>query len=497
MLDRLRAAVASHWVRAFLALALVVIAPAGLVWLSAPYEYTVAWRLGRDLERAHAEIDAALDARSGRDAFERIARRYAARVRVHVPSRGVIQDHDFSLGGSLEDLYGELGFTAQDRAAIQDYDDELGPLPQRREVREALADAAPRQGCELGAGRRLLVCHDVRLHQTPQGRGVLVHAQATSPRSIRSLYTSRYQLLALATQVAVVALLLGGWLGVRIVRPMNVLRRQVHERTRAPVSTEPVDVPSGRDEAAALARSFNELLEALEDGRQANLGFMADVAHELKNPIAAVRACAERLERGEPIDEARAARMGRAMRSASERMHQMIDQFLALARAEAGLHDERRERFDLAELVGRLVAIFEADERYRRVRFGVEVAPAQVIGAPVHLETAARNLLENAASLVDPEGGRVWVRVGERGGEEVFLEVEDDGPGISAEELPRIFERFYTRRVDDSGTGLGLAMTRAIVRAHGGRIEVDSELGEGTTIRVGLPRAPEEGEVRS
>lgn len=489
--QRLKLFFASLQLRAIVALIGVVVAPLVFVWLSEPFEVTVTYRMQRDLERALSESSRALA--TGELPASRlapIAERYGVRLRVFDSSTAeLVLDEDHSIDQTLVSQYATLGLTATQRARLERYDEFLGPLIARRSVLDTLVERERSGSCELSDDKILMVCDLAMIGQIAPGREAVIHAQALTPRAISSLYESRYQLLKLALQVSIIAVLMGVWLGWRIIRPVNHLREQVVERTIAPVSTEPVDVPPKRDEVAQLAGAFNELLFAIEDSRQVNASFMADVAHEIKNPIAAVRACAESLGRGQPVDEKRAARMARALKTSSERMDALISRFLELARAEAGLPGEQRDMVRIDRLVEGVLDSLSVDERYQRVDFQLESEPAVVLAASVHIESVARNLIDNAASLVG-EGGWVKIVITSLRGD-VVLTVEDNGPGIKPEDLPKIFDRFFTRRADKTGTGLGLAMTRAIVNAHQGAITVRSELGEGTVFTVRLPLAPE------
>ena len=283
--------------RAILALAVVVVAPLVFVWLSEPYEVGLAYRIQLELDRAAKEGAQAID---DVDRLRAIARRNAVRLRVIDKSGDVLQDIDYSLEQALVDRYVTVGLSESQREELSRYDDELLPLTERLSVRDMLdgeqAERASFQApghCTLSGDRILLICDVARWADASGARGtqeVMIHVQSISPRAIRSLYDARYQLLVLAIQVSVVAMIMGIWLGFRVVRPVNLLREQVRERSAPPVSTRPIQVHTQRDELAELAYAFNDLLQAIEESRQTNLAFMADVAHEIKNPIAAVRA---------------------------------------------------------------------------------------------------------------------------------------------------------------------------------------------------------------
>lgn len=480
--------------RAMIVLIGVVITPLLFVWMSKPYELTISYRMQLIMEEARADVlsferSAPLDKRALDAHIKAIAERHGLRIRLLDARHQVWSDHDYTVNNDWHDSFGALGFTQEQIARLKAYDESLPLIQARAEVIEASAGRSAR-GCTHSQQNKLLVCTMASQLEVGEGKlrpeqPLLLHTQAASPRAIRSLYDVRHQLLKLAGQVMVVALLLGLWLGWRMVSPLRVLRRQVIDRLGPPVSTKPVDV-IGKDEVTDVAQAFNQLLAAIEAQRQANLGFMADVAHEIKNPVAAIRACSENMSKTPQIDEQRAARYARILRSSSERLDVLVSRFLELARAEAGLESEARVQIEIGVMIERIMESFGADERYQGVRFEVDIEPLTYVGAPGPLETAVRNLVDNAASFALAREPLVSVSLKAHKGHHVLM-VEDKGPGIPPEDLDRIFDRFFTRRDDDQGTGLGLAMTRAVITAHGGELAVRSTLGEGTCFTIVLP----------
>lgn len=494
MIEQLARRLGSLRFRAIIVLVGVVVAPLFFVWLSKPYELTISYRMQLIMEEARAEVlalspevvrdDAALDAQ-----IKAIALRHGLRLRLLDPQARVLADHDYTVNNDWHDSFGAIGFTEEQIARLKAYDGSLPAISSRAEVLEAQQGRSAR-GCTHSQQNKLLVC--MMASRLERGEGAIsaagikiLHTQAASPRAIRSLYDVRHQLLKLTGQVLLVVLLLGLWLGWRMVSPLRLLRKDVIARVGPPVSTRPVEV-IGKDEVSDVAQAFNQLLSAIEAQRQANLGFMADVAHEIKNPVAAIRACAEGMASGRAIDEQRAERYARILKSSSDRLDILVTQFLELARAEAGLEAAPREPLELDTLISRILATFSADERYLAVQFEAQLDATSFVGAAHPLETALRNLIDNAASFAVAHGQRVSVRL-TRAEHATIIEVEDSGPGIAPEDLGRIFDRFFTRRANDQGTGLGLAMTRAIINAHAGTIHVRSTLGQGTCFTIELP----------
>ena len=337
--------------------------------------------------------------------------------------------------------------------------------------------------CALQAERRLLVCSAAVVVDV-DGAPVLLHSIESSRRAVRALYDLRYQLLKLLLLSLPAALILSVWLGWRMVRPLERLRRQVQTRAREP-DPGPVDVDRA-DEFGDLALAFNELLVRLRDRRRLSAELIADLAHEFKNPVAAVRAAAEQLEG--PVDAARVARLASLIGDSAGRLDALVTEFLALARAEAGLEGDVREDVDVNALLVGLAARSQADPRAGAVVVDVTGPSVLVRAVPVQLERALRNLVENAVSFAGAEGraGKVVVRV-TPAPDGVTIDVVDDGPGISADDLPRVFERYFTTRAMKHGTGLGLALAAAIVQAHGGTLTATSTAGQGATFSVRLP----------
>jgi two-component system sensor histidine kinase ChvG len=297
----------------------------------------------------------------------------------------------------------------------------------------------------------------------------------------------RHHLLRLALLTTPVALTLAFYMGRRLVRPIEHLRRQALEKAAAQSPRTVLDAER-RDEVGVLADAFNVLLLALEKKRVDHQAFVADLVHEFKNPVAAVRACADTLVSG-PLDEERAARIARVLHDSTGKLDQLVTHVLELARAEAGMPNEERSRVDVRALTSALVERFRDDARYagRRFLFEAPEEPSIVLGVPHRLDALFRELVDNGASFAG-EDGIVRVSVASSGGE-VRIVVSDDGPGISADDLSKVFERFFTRRQGERrGTGLGLALVRAVTEAHGGTVIASSRPGEGASFEVRLPR---------
>jgi signal transduction histidine kinase len=249
--------------------------------------------------------------------------------------------------------------------------------------------------------------------------------------------------------------------------------------------------------AGRLEESVNLVRRDRDRGRE----FLADVSHELRTPITAMRMNTEILQgpAGESADTR--AEFLELSRSQLERLDWMAQNLLELSKLESGLLELDLSPDDLRTTVESAVEATELVARRRGVNLIRELpeAPLQIHHDPPRIGQVVGNLVGNALKFT-PRGGtvRVSLRPHPEGAE---LEVADDGAGIEVSELPHIFERFYrgtnANEVRSSGSGLGLAIVKSIIEMHGGRIEVTSQLGVGTTFRVILPRDPGSSSVRA
>lgn len=417
-------------------------------------------------------------------AVEAVARRHRVRLRLLDEQGHVFEDYDYDSGRDLSERAGGIVLRPDGDHAALALDDWLGSVGSRPEFRTALEHGSA-DGCEDLPEASAVVCYAARTKALAHGKRI-VHVQDGSERPVSALYELRFQLGRLTLVVLPFALLLAVWVGRRVVGPLEALRDQVLHKVRETRPKADLKAPDNA-ETEQLAQAFNTLLERLEARRIANEAFVADLVHEFKNPVATIRACGESLE-SSTVNPERAERLARLLHESSTRLDTLVSQFLELARAEAGMLEEAWEELDLAALTRARVARARDDERWASLRFEVEASePARVRAVAERLETVLDNLLANAASFAGA-GGTVHVIVDVTPDRAKVL-VSDDGPGIAPEDVPHVFERFFTTRRHDKGTGLGLALVRAVVEGHGGSVAVSSRPGHGATFSATFPRA--------
>ena len=323
-----------------------------------------------------------------------------------------------------------------------------------------------------------------------QIRGHEVRLELSAPLHdyYETLGVLRSVMIGVSPVVLALAVLGGGWLARRSLLPVDELTREARAIDEKDLQTR-LSVPSTGDELQRLAETLNDLLSRIENSVRSVIRFTGDAAHELRTPVAVIRASTEVALRQERSAEAYRETLEAIQR---ETLHvtNLLEQLLMLARGDAGALQLEFDALPIGSLLR--LSLESAAPLAESKEIPLESAlPGQdsLVWAD---ETATRRLLliliENAVKYT-PAGGRVKVRL-EVGVDECRIEVEDTGPGISAEALPQVFDRFYRAAPDRDrldGAGLGLAIARTIAQAHGGRLEAQSHNGSGTVFRLTLP----------
>ncbi|MFG3604299.1 sensor histidine kinase [Micromonospora chersina] len=367
----------------------------------------------------------------------------------------------------------------------------LDPSGRVEAASAALGDAAPlsplrpRPG-QLLREQRLLPFADEDPYRIA-AEGVATAAGARTvlvAQSLRPVNESTEAVAAiLAAGLAPMLLVVGAavfWFVGRSLRPVEAIRRRVAGITARDLHAR-VPVPAARDEVAALAETMNRMLERLETAASSQRRFVADASHELRSPLATLRAGLDRLALTPPPDGHHD--LVELLRRETSRLGDLVADLLLLARIDERGATGRRDDVDLDDLAYTERDRLAAHRPDLTVR--AHLTPVRVAGDAHDLGRALRNLTDNAARHARTQV-TLRVSVSDRWG---CVEVTDDGPGVPDADRERIFDRFV--RLDDSrtrpegGTGLGLAITRQVVTAHGGHVQVLP--GPGMTVRILLP----------
>ncbi|MCA1735573.1 MAG: HAMP domain-containing histidine kinase [Actinobacteria bacterium] len=313
--------------------------------------------------------------------------------------------------------------------------------------------------------------------------GAVLHVGTTFDVVAESVLVLTGTLSVAIPAVLVVVGVLVWWLVGRTLRPVEAIRSEVATIGKSDLHRR-VPQPPHEDEIGRLAHTMNEMLERVEEAMVRQQRFVADASHELRSPLARLRAEIEVRLLGTDSDERD------ELESLLEEvvgLQRMVEDLLDLARADSA-HDLRRsEPVDLDDLVFREAENLKMDSGVLIDVAGVSAA--QVQGDPLQLTRAIRNLCDNARRHAK---AKVTITLGERSGRAI-LTVGDDGPGIPPEQADSVFERFG--RLDGSrsraggGTGLGLAITREIIEAHDGTVHIDPDRRPGALFVVSLPLA--------
>jgi two-component system OmpR family sensor kinase len=312
-----------------------------------------------------------------------------------------------------------------------------------------------------------------------------------------ALLATRRVLGIVSISLLLLAAVGGAFLARTALRPIQAITETARRITQAQDLSQRIPVSVPNDELGRLTETINGMLARLEDLFKAQQRIVADVSHELRTPLTTIQGNLDLLRRGAADDPATRSSMLRAIAEETARMRRLVNDLLLLAQADAGLKLQRKP----VEMDTLLLEVYRQAQIMAQgltVRLGAE-DQALVSGDADRLRQLLLNLVDNALKHTPAASGQVtltlrrsagWVQVG----------VEDNGAGIPPEDLPHIFERFY--RADPSrsrpgGSGLGLAIAKWVAEAHGGRIEVESQVGQGSTFTLWLPELVVPGQSAS
>ncbi len=328
-----------------------------------------------------------------------------------------------------------------------------------------------------------------------QDVGTLLNVRPASavldPQAETFLSRVRMSLVWAALGAVVLSLVLGVLLSRLLTAPLARLTGAAQAIAGGDLSQR-VAVRSG-DEIGELGKAFNEMAESLDRAEDLRKNLIADISHELRTPLTVVQGDLQAILDGVyPLEMAQVSSLFEETRL----LTRLVDDLHDLALADAGQLRIERLPVDVAELARAAVSQFAPLAEAAAIRLSFEAhGSAPVDGDADRISQVLRNLLSNALRHT-PAGGQVTVRV-RATGSQVRVQIADTGSGISPEDLPHVFDRFYrgdrSRSRQGGGAGLGLAIARQLVAAHGGQISVDSEAGVGTAFTVELPQLAETG----
>jgi len=285
----------------------------------------------------------------------------------------------------------------------------------------------------------------------------------------------------------VIALLMGSLLFFQVTLPMRRLSRAAQGIAAGDLSQR---VLTSDDEVGQVARSFNAMAESLQRMEQQRQNMVADIAHELRTPLSVIQGNVEAMLDG--VLPASPEEL-ESIHQETILLNRLISDLRTLSLAEAGQLALDKQPLDMGEVVTRVAEKYRLRAEEQNVALSVQVAPnlPRVSADAGRIEQALVNLTENALRYgASDAGGRVTL--GARAmADGVEAWIRDTGPGIAPEDLPHVFERFWrseeSRNRQTGGSGIGLALVKQLIEAHGGRVSVESTLGHGATFRVMLP----------
>ena len=272
---------------------------------------------------------------------------------------------------------------------------------------------------------------------------------------------------------------------------LSLTDSRTHSERHVEVSAVPIK--NADDEVTGTVVLFHDITE-LKQLDQIRRDFVANVSHELRTPLSILRGYIEVLLDEPETSQEELTRILSIMERHSKRLQRLVDDLLSLAQLESSHAELEISVVRMDELFNNLIRDWKEKLTGKNLKVIVDLpSETSVLDADgTRLEEALHNLLDNAVKF-SPDNGQIRLR-GTRCDSNVVLSVADNGIGISKEHLPRIFERFYradkARSRELGGTGLGLAIVKHIAQLHGGRVEAESELGHGMTIRIVLPQVP-------
>jgi signal transduction histidine kinase len=326
---------------------------------------------------------------------------------------------------------------------------------------------------------------------TEEGKviGILVPVHAPfegNQRELEFINRTNLTLLYSALIGTVIALLLGIFLSRTLTRPIRELTRATHAISEGDL-TQQVSIRS-RDELGELSKAFNKMSAELLRSVNARKQMTADIAHELRTPLSLILGHAEAVHDGvlPPTKE-----NFEIIREEAERLEHLVDDLRTLSLADAGELSISLQPTEPGRLLQEVASLYQIPTQKKNIKLELDIAsllPALEID-PGRMTQVLTNILDNALRHT-PENGQITLSA-KQVNDKVDLTIKDSGPGLSPEDLGRIFDRFYradaSRQREDGGSGLGLAIAKSIVQAHNGQLSAESNAGRGLKVKISLP----------
>lgn len=283
---------------------------------------------------------------------------------------------------------------------------------------------------------------------------------------------------------------MGFYITGRTLRPVGQITDTVRSIQKYKDLSHRIDLGNGKDEIYRMAATFDDLLESVEKSLKREQQFTSDVAHELRTPISTMLLQCEDLLAQEHLDEE--TREGvQVLYQKTKHLSQMTSQLLLLSRADQGRAKVEKEMIDFSELTQMAADEISVTAQEKHIALQTDIQPEIfMMGDETLLIRMWMNLLHNAVKY-GKKNGHIWLSL-RKWGNEIQAEIRDDGIGIEEKDLLHIWERFYQAdqaRTQTDSAGLGLSMVQWIVKEHGGTIQVNSKVGEGTSFYISLPQA--------
>ncbi len=359
-------------------------------------------------------------------------------------------------------------------------------------ARQAVVTNERTKNAVLSVGGEIYIA--VALPLSGVGGAILI---STRPGEIDTIIrTAREQILQMFLLATLSSIILSMVLANSIARPLRRLSaaaQKAHDDQGGKINLARVNIPdltARPDEIGDLSRSMRNMTDALLDRIDENKSFAADVAHEIKNPLTSLRSAVETLEYVQDKDSQKA--LLAVISSDVERMDRLVTDISNASRLEAELVRDTWEEMDICALLREMVENFSARGKRDDVQFQLEITVSDCVirGLKSRLAQVFTNLISNALSFA-PDNGWVKVQASDHGEDGLEIRVSDNGPGIPQDNLQDVFSRFYSERPQEQfgeHSGLGLAISKQIVDAHGGDISATNTKEGGALFIVKLPR---------